>query len=221
MTDACKKAAAQAALAHIPPDCCLGIGTGSTVEHLVDLLPTLPTAPRALVSSSQRTTARAEQHGLRCTPLSDAGRLDLYIDGADEINPYLQMIKGGGGAHTGEKILATNARRFVAIADDSKLVERLGTHPLAVEVIPLARSDVARTLAGMGARVQWREGFVTDHGNVVLDTTLLDLTDAARMERELNQIVGVVENGLFAHRAADVAVIAGTNGVRELQPKTQ
>ena len=225
MSSELKQQAARAALSYISRDCQLGIGTGSTVNCLIDLLATTDeetAAARAnidaVVASSEQTARRLETAGFRCSTLESVGELTLYIDGADEIDDNRQMIKGGGGAHTREKILACSARRFVAIVDEGKHVRRLGRFPLAVEVVPLARGYVGRKLVGMGGNVRWREGFVSDNGNWILDVTDLDLTAAADMERQINQLVGVVENGLFAARRADVAVIAGKDGIRTLTP---
>ena len=207
-----KYAAAAASLQHIAPDCRLGVGSGSTVAHFIAALASAKTRLSCVVASSEVSARLLEQNGIHTTSLEHAGDIDLYIDSADEIDDNLQMIKGGGGAHTREKIIACSARRFIAIADGSKKVSRLGNFPLAVEVIPMARSYVARQLAAMGATIAWREGFVTDNGNWILDVRQLDLLAAAEMEKKLNQIVGVVENGLFAVRRADVAIIADDSG---------
>lgn len=211
--DAHKQAAAAAALERLPPDCRLGIGSGSTVNHFISGLAAHQTRPACVVASSEASARLLEQNGIRCTALNSAGDLDLYIDGADEIDDNRQMLKGGGGAHTREKIVAHCARRFIAIIDGSKKVARLGRFPLAVEVIPMARAYVARQLAALGGTVAWREGFVTDDGNWILDVRRLDLTAAADMERRLNQIPGVVENGIFAVRRADAVITADARGV--------
>lgn len=215
MSDELKRAAAAAALNHIADSCRLGVGTGSTVNCLIDQLPAARARIDCVVSSSQQSARRLEQNGFRCIPLDRAGALDLYIDSADEIDDNLQMIKGGGGAHTQEKIVAVAARRFICIADCGKQVARLGAFPLPVEVIPMARGLAARKLAAMGGAVRWREGFVTDNGNWILDVSGLDITAAAEREREINQITGVVENGIFAVRRADIAIIASAAGVSE------
>lgn len=214
--DAHKKAAAAAALELVRDGCRLGVGTGSTVNHFIAALPALKSKPSCVVASSEASARLLEQSGIRTVPLDRAGGVDLYVDGADEIDGNLQMIKGGGGAHTREKILACCAGRFIVIADGSKKVARLGAFPLPVEVIPMARGLVARALAALGGAVQWREGVVTDNGNWILDVRGLDLTAAAEREREINQLTGVVENGLFAQRRADRALIADGGGVHTL-----
>lgn len=218
MTLAYKEAAALAALRHIPHDCRLGVGTGSTVNFLIDALPQVRGRIAVAVASSEETARRLEIAGFRCADPNAAGELHLYLDGADEVDGNRQMLKGGGGAHTREKILAVAARRFIALVDESKTVNRLGKFPLAVEVVPLARALVARRIAAMGGKVAWREGVVTDNGNWILDATGLDLTAAVEIENRLNQIPGVVENGLFAVRRADLVIIAGADGVREQTP---
>ncbi len=210
-----KQAAAHAALAHIQAPCRLGVGSGSTVKHLITLLPQVKNNLASVVASSETTARLLEQNNIRTSTLDSVGDLDLYIDGADEIDDNLQMIKGGGGAHTWEKILACAARRFIAIVDGSKQVKRLGRFPLPIEVIPLARGYVARKLAAMGGTVEWREGTVTDSGNWILDVRGLELTAAAEQERQIQQIVGVVENGLFAVRRADLAIIATPDGITQ------
>lgn len=216
MPTSLKEQAAGAALTFIPAKCVLGVGTGSTVDALIAQLPAVRHKIDKLVASSVATARQLELNGFRCSSLEAVGTIDLYIDGADEVDPHRQMIKGGGGAHTREKILAVCARQFVAIVDDSKQVSRLGRFPLAVEVVPFARSYVARQLAIMGGSVEWRCGITTDNGNQLLDVRLLDLTDAVGMETKINNIVGVVENGLFARRPADTVIIANPNGIRQL-----
>ena len=208
-----KRAAAAAAAEQIPPDCRLGVGSGSTVYHFISALAPQKAKLACVVASSEATASLLEKNGIRTTSLNSAGDLDLYVDGADEIDDNMQMIKGGGGAHTREKIIANCARRFTAIVDGSKCVSRLGAFPLPVEVLPMARAFVARKLAAMGGNVLWREGFVTDNGNWILDVRGLDLTAAAECERRLNQIPGVVENGIFALRRADVRIVADEQGV--------
>lgn len=208
-----KQAAAHAALQHLKPQCRLGVGSGSTVNHFITALAPLKQRLACAVASSEATARLLEQHGIRTTTLDVAGDLDQYVDGADEIDDNMQMIKGGGGAHTREKIIACCARQFIAIVDESKLVSRLGAFPLPVEVLPMARAFVARKLAGMGGTVSWREGTVTDNGNWILDVRGLDLTAAAECERALNHIPGVVENGLFALRRANTRIVAGARGV--------
>ena len=213
MTHTYKQAAARAVLEHIPHDCRLGVGTGSTVNCLIELLPEVKNRLACVVASSEESARRLAHAGIECSPLDSVGDIDIYIDGADEVDENRQMLKGGGGAHTREKILAVAARRFIAIVSADKQVRRLGKFPLAVEVIPMARGYVARRLAGMGGKVSWREGFVTDNSNWVLDVSLLDLTAAADTENRINQIVGVVENGIFAVRRADMVLAAGDSGI--------
>ncbi|MEC7120264.1 MAG: ribose-5-phosphate isomerase RpiA [Pseudomonadota bacterium] len=208
-----KYAAAEAALAHLPKGGVLGVGTGSTVNFLIDLLPQLQL--EAAVSSSQATTERLQKLGIEVVEMNQVGSLDAYVDGADEIDRHLHMIKGGGGALTREKIVASIAKKFVCIVDESKWVGQLGrAFPLPVEVIPMARSAVARQLAALGGDPAYRQGFVTDNGNVILDVHNLNIMNPIELEGSLNNIAGVVCNGLFARRPADVALVAGVNGVQ-------
>jgi ribose 5-phosphate isomerase A len=208
-----KRKAAEAALAMVEDDMVLGVGTGSTVNHFIDLLIAARPALKAVVSSSNATTERLRAGGIRVDEANAAGPLDLYVDGADEATRHRQLIKGGGGALTREKVLAAAARRFVCIIDSSKLVGVLGDFPLPVEVIPMARSFVSRRLAGFGGRPKWREGFTTDNGNDVLDVHGLDLVDPSGMERELNQVPGIVTVGLFALRTADELLVGTEAGI--------
>ncbi len=213
-----KRAAAEAALDFIEPGTALGVGTGSTVNFLIEMLPRVRERIDIVVSSSRATTALLEGQGFTVTTLNEAGgRLDTYIDGADESNKRLQLIKGGGGALTREKILAGASRRFVCIVDESKLVGLLGTFPLPVEVLPMAQEFVSRRLLKLRAQPVWREGFVTDNGNHILDVRDLDISNPIEMENRLNQIPGVVTVGLFAQRSADVLLIGGDTGVREMR----
>jgi ribose 5-phosphate isomerase A len=220
--DDAKRKAAAAALKHLVPGEPLGVGTGSTVNHFIDLLAARKGDVPAAVSSSEASTARLKAIGIPVVDLNDAGTLSIYVDGADESNARLQLIKGGGGALTREKIVAAAARRFVCIADESKLVPVLGKFPLPVEVIPMARSYVARELARLGGRPVLREGaagpFVTDNGNRILDVHGLSITDPAQLETDIGLITGVVCVGLFARRPADVLLLGSPSGVRELQP---
>lgn len=209
-----KRNAARAALNHIGNDTLLGVGTGSTVNHLIDLLPGVKDRIRAVVSSSTATTDKLEQLGFQVSLLNEVGDLDLYIDGADEANKHLQLIKGGGGALTREKVLAGAARKFVCIVDDSKMVGMLGRFPLPIEVIPMAQSFVARRLAKMRGQPVWREKFVTDNGNHILDVHNLVIGNPLEMETRINQIPGVLTVGIFAHRPADVLIIGDDSGVR-------
>jgi ribose 5-phosphate isomerase A len=209
-----KRNAAKAALNYIGDNTVLGVGTGSTVNHLIDLLPGVKDRIRSVVSSSIATTTRLEELGFEVSLLNEVGDLDLYIDGADEANKHLQLIKGGGGALTREKVLAGAARKFVCIIDDSKLVGMLGKFPLPIEVIPMAQSFVARKLAKMRGQPVWRETFVTDNGNHILDVHNLVISNPMEMETRINQLPGVLTVGIFAHRPADVLIIGDDSGVR-------
>ena len=212
-----KRKAAEAALAFIEPGTTLGVGTGSTVNCLIDLLPDVRDRIDKLVSSSKASTELLEERGFEVSTLNDAGDIDVYIDGADESNKRLQLIKGGGGALTREKVLAGAARRFVCIVDDSKLVGMLGSFPLPVEVVPMAQSFVAKQLLKLRAQPIWREGFITDNGNHILDVHDLMISNPLEMETRLNQIPGILTVGIFAQRSADVLLIAGEDGVREMR----
>ena len=212
-----KREAAQAALEFIQPGTALGVGTGSTVNHLIELLPSVRDRIEKVVSSSKASTKLLAEQGFEVSTLNEAGDLDLYIDGADESNKRLQLIKGGGGALTRENVLAGAARRFVCIVDDSKLVGMLGTFPLPIEVLPMAQEFVSRKLLKLRAKPVWREGFVTDNGNHILDVHDLQISNPIEMETRLNQIPGVVTVGLFANRGADVLLIGGDDGVREMR----
>jgi ribose 5-phosphate isomerase A len=211
--DTKKERAAAAALELVGNEAIIGIGTGSTVNLFIDALARLPQRPRQAVSSSQASTARLAAAGIEVRDLNEVGGLDLYVDGADEATAARHLIKGGGGALTREKIIAAAARRFVCIVDDTKLVQTLGRFPLPVEVIPMARTLVARELAARGGRPLWRAGFVTDNGNHILDVHGLTIADPAALERELNQITGVVTVGLFAVRPADLLIVGTASGV--------
>jgi ribose 5-phosphate isomerase A len=212
-----KRSAALAALEYLKDGITLGVGTGSTVDFLVDLLADQAHKLDAVVSSSDRTTARLLAVGIPVVELSEVGDLDLYIDGADEATKHRHLIKGGGGALTREKILAAAARRFVCIADESKLVGMLGRFPLPVEVIPMARSYVSRQFVKAGGQPVWREGFVTDNGNQIVDVHNLTIANPVEMETRFNQVAGIVTVGLFARRPADVLLIAGARGVRTIE----
>lgn len=212
-----KQQAAAAALAFIEPGTTLGVGTGSTVNCLIDLLPDVRDRIDKVVSSSRASTELLEAKGFEVSTLNEAGDVDLYIDGADESNKRLQLIKGGGGALTREKVVAGAARRFVCIIDDTKLVGMLGAFPLPVEVVPMAQAFVSRKLLKLRAQPIWREGFVTDNGNHILDVHDLAISNPMEMETRLSQIPGVLTVGIFAQRSADVLLIAGDDGVRELR----
>lgn len=206
-----KQAAAKSALSYIEDGMILGVGTGSTVNCLIELLPQVRL--KGAVSSSKVTEDKLKSLGIQIFDLNEVGVLDLYIDGADEINAYGQMIKGGGGALTREKIVAAASKKFICIADASKTVERLGAFPVAIEVLPQARSYVARQIVALGATPVYREGFVSDYGNVILDVIGLDIHDAHLMEYTLNNMVGVVCNGIFAQQSANILLKANEAGV--------
>lgn len=214
--DAMKKAAAEAALVYVQPGMIVGIGTGSTANHFIDLLAGIKHKVEATVASSIASANRLEAHGFRVLDLNEAGQLSLYVDGADESNEDLHLVKGGGGALTREKIVAGASDKFVCIADDSKLVNTLGKFPLPLEVIPMAQALVAREMVKLGGNPVLRAGFTTDNGNIIIDVHGLEITDAVALENRLNQIPGVVTNGLFAIRPADVLILAGANGVKTL-----
>ena len=211
-----KLIAAKASLNYIESGIVLGVGTGSTVNHLIDFLPSVQDKIKAVVSSSTATSALLEERGFEVSMLNAVGDVDLYIDGADEATKHLQLIKGGGGALTREKILAGAARRFVCIIDDSKQVGMLGAFPLPIEVIPMAQSYVARKLVKMRGQPIWRENLVTDNGNHILDIHNLPIRNPLEMETRINQIPGVVTVGIFAHRPADVLIVGEDTGVRTL-----
>jgi len=216
--DQLKRQAAEAALAYLPNSGVIGVGTGSTVNHFIDLLAPLKGRFEGAVSSSNASTERLKSHGIPVLDLNATGELEIYVDGADESNHALQLIKGGGGALTREKIIAAASKKFVCIADESKLVHVLGRFPLPVEVIPMARSHVARQLVKLGGTPVLREGFTTDNGNIILDVHNMEIMQPAAMESAMNQIVGVVTVGLFAQRPADVLILGTPNGPREINP---
>ncbi len=212
-----KREVAAAALRFVQPGHVLGVGTGSTVDLFIDALAAAKLGVKRAVSSSERSTAKLAAIGIEVLDLNDVEDLPVYIDGADEIDAGFHMIKGGGAALTREKIIAAVAKTFICIADASKRVEVLGRFPLPVEVIPMARAHVARELARLGGRPVWREGVRTDNGNVILDVHGMAIADPAGTEERINGIVGVVTNGLFAARGADVLLLGGEDGVRELR----
>ncbi len=214
--DDMKKAAAEAALEFVPKSGIIGVGTGSTANYFIDLLATIKGRLDGAVASSVATAERLKRHGIPVVDLNEAGTLAVYVDGADEATVHRALIKGGGGALTREKIVAAASRSFVCIADEGKLVEVLGRFPLPVEVIPMARSLVAREITALGGEPVLRQGFTTDNGNVILDVHGLKILDPVALEGRLNQMVGVVTNGLFARRGADVLLLGTANGVRRL-----
>lgn len=214
--DELKKAVACAALAYVVEDSIVGVGTGSTARMFIEALAESKIRVAGAVASSEDTRKHLEGHGIRLYDLNDVTDLPVYIDGADEINPDLQMIKGGGGALTREKIIAAVAKTFVCIADESKRVEVLGAFPLPVEVIPMARAHVARELTSLGGIPVLRSGFVTDNGNLILDVHGLRIDSPIELETRINQTVGVVSNGLFARRPANVCLLGTTRGVRTM-----
>jgi len=215
--DANKRRAAEAALDHIEDGSVIGVGTGSTVALFVEALARVRQRIEGAVASSKATEALLRAHRIPVVDLNSAGDLPLYIDGADEATRFLHLIKGGGGALTCEKVIAAASRLFVCIIDHSKLVDVLGRFPLPVEVIPMARSFVARQLVKLGGQPQWRQGFVTDNGNVILDVHHMKIPDPARLEAEIDQIPGVVGNGVFARRPADVLLVGSERGVETMR----
>lgn len=219
MSEDKKRRAAEAALDYVEPGSILGIGTGSTVDHFIDALAKQTKIKiKSAVSSSEASTKRMRGYGIEVIDLNQAGRLDLYVDGADESNSQLHLIKGGGGALTREKIVAAASDKFVCIADDSKLVDTLGAFPLPVEVIPMARELVAEVLRGLGGDPKLRDGFTTDNGNQILDVHGLQISDAPALETKINQLAGVVCVGLFAHRGADVLILGNENRAEIILP---
>lgn len=211
-----KRAVAQAAIQHIPAGCIVGVGTGSTANYFIEELAKIKHKIEGAVASSEATAQRLRSHGIEVMDLNSVNELPLYVDGADEVTEHLHMIKGGGGALTREKIVAAVARKFVCVADQSKLVAVLGEFPLPVEVIPMARSYVAREIARLGGQPMLRQGFTTDNGNVILDVCGLQILNPVELETTLNQITGVVTNGLFAKRGADVLLLGTDSGIRTI-----
>jgi len=212
--DEMKKAVGWAALSYVQPDTIIGVGTGSTVNCFIDALASIKDQIKAAVSSSEASTERLKALGITVMDLNDVDSFDLYVDGADEINPQMEMIKGGGAALTREKIVAAVARQFVCIVDSGKVVETMGRFPLPVEVIPMSREYVARELKKLGGNPVYRAGVLTDNGNQILDVHGLLITNAKQLESQINNIVGVVTVGLFAHRGADVALVGSPEGVK-------
>jgi len=213
--DELKRLVGEAALDHVLPDSIIGVGTGSTVNCFIESLINSGIRIEAAVSSSENTTRLLEAGGIQVVDLNQTGGLDVYIDGADEFDAHRRLIKGGGGALTREKIVAAASKKFVCIADQSKQVKVLGAFPLPLEVIPLARSLVARKMVALGGQPEWREGFITDNGNWILDIHNLDLVDPVNMEKTINNLAGVVTCGLFALRPADLVLISTDNGIKQ------
>ncbi len=211
-----KQAAAEAALTLIETGDVVGVGTGSTANFFIDGLAKVKGKIDGAVASSKASAERLKQHGIEVLSLNDAGQLRIYVDGADESTRHLHLIKGGGGALTQEKIVAQASDQFICIADASKLVDRLGTFPLPIEVIPMAQSVVARSIVKLGGQPSLRSGYSTDNGNIILDAKNLDILDPVEMETLINQIPGVVTVGIFAHRGANKLLLAGDNGVEIL-----
>ena len=216
-----KQAVAREAIKYIDDDAMIGVGTGSTANYFIDELAKIKHRIKGAVASSVATAERLKRHGIYVDELNNVAELPVYVDGADEVTERGAMIKGGGGALTREKIVAAVAQKFVCIADASKVVGVLGKFPLPIEVIPMARSYVARQLVLLGGQPAWRMGFTTDNGNVILDVRNLKLVDPVARETELNQIAGVVTVGLFARRGADVILVGGENGVRRIDARRQ
>ncbi|SFH15556.1 ribose-5-phosphate isomerase [Nitrosospira sp. Nsp14] len=211
-----KRAAAKAAIQYVPAGCIIGVGTGSTANYFIDELAGIKQNLEGAVASSETTARRLRDRGIEVLDLNSVDELPVYVDGADEITEHLHMIKGGGGALTREKIVAAVARKFICIADQSKLVPILGKFPLPVEVIPMARGYVAREITRLGGQPALRQGFTTDNGNVILDIHGLQILDPVELESALNQITGVVMNGLFARRGADILLLSSENGIRTI-----
>ena len=211
-TDELKKRAAAAALELIPRDCIIGVGTGSTTNFFIDLLGDIRNHIEGAVASSEATADRLKKNGIELIELNISGDLPVYVDGADETNTELQLIKGGGGALTREKVIAAASRDFICLVDESKCVDRLGEFPLPIEVLPMARSYIAREIVKLGGDPELREAFTTDNGNYILDVYELDISDPVAMEMRINQMPGVVTVGLFAQRPADRLVVARENG---------
>jgi ribose 5-phosphate isomerase A len=219
--DELKQAVAKAAFDHIQhhlhEDSVIGVGTGSTANFFIEELATARQKITATVASSEETARRLKEHGIPVFDLNSVDEVTVYIDGADEANEYLQLIKGRGAAHTREKIITAVAKEFICIADGSKFVKVLGQFPLPVEVIPMARSHVGRQIVKLGGDPVYREGCITDNGNIIIDIYNMSIVDPRKMETDLNQITGVVTNGLFAHRPADILLLGSEDGVKTLK----
>lgn len=214
--DDLKLAVAQAAIAYVPNDCIVGVGTGSTANFFIDELAKIKHQIRGAVASSEASAKRLQGHGIEVLSLNDAGDLPVYVDGADEITKHMHMVKGGGGALTREKIVAAASAKFICLCDQSKLVDVLGKFPLPIEVIPMAQSYIAREMVKLGGQPKLREGFTTDNGNVILDVHGLSIMNPTELEAKLNHLPGVVTNGLFALRPADVLLLGTPDGVQTM-----
>jgi ribose 5-phosphate isomerase A len=214
--DDLKRAVAKAAIEYVPIDCIVGVGTGSTANFFIDELAKIKHKIRGAVASSEASAKRLKGHGIEVLSLNDAGDLPVYVDGADEITRHMHMIKGGGGALTREKIVAAASRKFICVCDASKLVDVLGKFPLPIEVIPMARSSVARQLVALGGQPKLREGFITDNGNIIIDVHGMNIMNPVELESTLDHIAGVVTNGLFALRGADVLLLGTAEGVKKI-----
>jgi len=218
--DEMKRKAAEAAMEYVVTDAIVGVGTGSTVNHFIDLLAEIKKNKiEGAVSSSEASTERMKAHGIEVFDLNNVSDIPVYIDGADESDHYLNLIKGGGGALTREKIIAGASKKFVCIADESKLVDVMGTFPLPVEVIPMARSYIARELVKLGGQPVWRENFITDNGNLILDVHNMEIMGPVKLENEINKMAGVVTVGLFANRPADVLILGTPEGAKTVLSK--
>jgi len=215
--DEMKQAVAQAAIKYVEDDSIIGVGTGSTANFFIDALAEIKHRIEGAVASSNATAERLKSHGIAVLEINSVDRISIYVDGADESNKVLHLIKGGGGALTREKIVADVADKFICIVDETKLVSQLGEFPLPIEVIPMARSQVAREIVKLGGNPVYRNGFVTDNGNIILDVHNLKINQPVALETELNNLVGVVCNGLFARRHADILLVGNSSGVTELR----
>jgi ribose 5-phosphate isomerase A len=214
--DDLKRAVAQAAIEYVPADCIVGVGTGSTANFFIDELAKIKHKLQGAVASSEASAKRLQGHGIEVVSLNEAGELPVYVDGADEITQHLHMLKGGGGALTREKIVAAASKKFICLCDASKLVKVLGTFPLPIEVIPMARSYIAREIVKLGGHPKLRENFTTDNGNLILDVHGLQILNPVELETALNHLPGVVTNGLFARRGADVLLLGTPDGVQTM-----
>ena len=214
--DDLKRAVARAAIEYVPADCIVGVGTGSTANFFIDELAGIKHKIQGAVASSEASAKRLQGHGIEVVSLNDAGSLPVYVDGADEITRHMHMIKGGGGALTREKIVAAASKKFICVCDASKLVDVLGKFPLPIEVIPMARSSVARQLVALGGQPRLRENFVTDNGNIIFDVHGLQIMNPVELESTLDHIAGIVTNGLFARRAADVLLLGTMEGIKKM-----